>query len=262
MNELPYWNNEACFVTLTYDNEHLPADDGLRPDDLQKFFKRLRKDLDGKKIKYYACGEYGDKKELRNDGKMLGRCHFHSIIFGVPYNKEGRELIKQNWTFCDPHRFDYDYIRHKEQGFAPCEPDAIRYVCGYVQKKYNGEKALEEYGERCPPFQRQSQGLGLQFALDNAELVRNNGLRFRGHLVGNPRYYVKKLGLSNPMESHLNETHRKVEWLQEHGFLTDEELEHYIGGTFSSCIDEKYASATEKAFNQYDAELRAKFDME
>lgn len=57
--EAYYWK-DACFLTLTYDNEHLPSDNSLHKEDLQKFFKRLRKDIDYP-IKYYACGEYGDR---------------------------------------------------------------------------------------------------------------------------------------------------------------------------------------------------------
>ena len=58
MLELPMWNYEASFITLTYDDEHLPKDLSLKPKDLTDFWKRLRKDY-GKPIKYFACGEYG-----------------------------------------------------------------------------------------------------------------------------------------------------------------------------------------------------------
>lgn len=57
--EAHYWK-EAAFITLTYDNDNLPKDNSLHKEDLQKFWKRLRKDLD-KPIKYFACGEYGDR---------------------------------------------------------------------------------------------------------------------------------------------------------------------------------------------------------
>lgn len=62
MNELQYYKT-SLFVTLTYDDEHLPSDNGLHISDLQKYFKRLRRDLDysNRKIKYFACGEYGDQ---------------------------------------------------------------------------------------------------------------------------------------------------------------------------------------------------------
>lgn len=52
--------DKASFITLTYDDDHLPSDASLHPEDLTLFWKRLRKNLDGRKIKYFACGEYGD----------------------------------------------------------------------------------------------------------------------------------------------------------------------------------------------------------
>lgn len=55
-------HDEAYFVTLTYDDQHVTLSDEnaatLVKSDLQNFFKRLRKD--GQKIRYFACGEYGE----------------------------------------------------------------------------------------------------------------------------------------------------------------------------------------------------------
>lgn len=65
--------SEACFLTLTYDDEHLPSDGELKRKDLQDFLKRLRRALDPKRIRFYGCGEYGAKGE---------RPHYHLIIYG------------------------------------------------------------------------------------------------------------------------------------------------------------------------------------
>lgn len=62
-----------CFITLTYDDIHLPKDGSLCVPDFQKFMKRLRKALGNDKIRFFHCGEYGDK---------FGRPHYHAIIFG------------------------------------------------------------------------------------------------------------------------------------------------------------------------------------
>ena len=73
MHELDDWDR-AGFVTLTYDNEHLPCDGSISKDVMQKFLKRFRKRLDGAKIKYFLCGEYGDPKNTF-------RPHYHHYIF-------------------------------------------------------------------------------------------------------------------------------------------------------------------------------------
>lgn len=62
----------ALFVTLTYNNVHMPEDGQLQPDDLRLFIKRLRRSANVK-IRYFGVGEYGDN---------YGRPHFHVAIFG------------------------------------------------------------------------------------------------------------------------------------------------------------------------------------
>ena len=70
-NEANSYDNN-CFLTLTFNDEHLPNDNSIHKRDLQLFVKRLRKALVGKKIRYFGCGEYGGK---------FGRPHYHIIIF-------------------------------------------------------------------------------------------------------------------------------------------------------------------------------------
>lgn len=65
-------HERSSFVTLTYDDEHLPPDHGLHVRDFQLFMKRLRKRT-GKSLKYFQCGEYGPKTL---------RPHFHVAMFG------------------------------------------------------------------------------------------------------------------------------------------------------------------------------------
>lgn len=243
MNELPYWNYEATFITLTYDNEHIPTDFGLHKEDLQKFWKRLRKDVDNK-IKYYACGEYGD---------TYGRPHYHAIVFGLDYNEINRQIVKDNWRYCLPERFDV--CRNKEQGFAPVTPDDIRYVCGYVQKKYSGEMAKNIYGDRLPPFQVCSQGLGLDFALENKEDIENRNITFRGHNVSIPRYYLKKLDVKSDKISSFA---HKVEYLQDKGV----ELPKVNPHDFVNYINYEYDNCIREALEQYDKEINKRYSME
>ena len=90
MLEKQYYPDEECFfLTLTYNDEHLPLaydcdpDTGelhgcvtspLNPDDLRRFWMRLRKRFSDCDIRYYACGEYGD---------LHYRPHYHAIVFGL-----------------------------------------------------------------------------------------------------------------------------------------------------------------------------------
>lgn len=159
---------KSTFLTLTYNDEHLPSNSSLKPDDLSTFWKDIRND--GHKIKYYSCGEYGDR---------FGRPHYHAIVFGL--SQEDTKYIEQTWN----------------RGFVYCGTvtyDSCRYVGDYIMKKYNGKKKIEAYGDLVVPFQRQSQGIGLQFCMDNQDLLkRDKTIYIRGKSVGLPRYFVKKL---------------------------------------------------------------------
>jgi len=202
MHECDYYNYSS-FLTLTYDNDHIPEDKSLSKDALQKFFKRVRRRLEcipndilvsqyqitlnsrqKPAIKYFACGEYGDQ---------FGRPHYHAIIFGIsPFSAGILTLLKECWP--------YGFIKAGTVTYDSC-----RYVADYVQKKYNGTKQKEVYGEKQPPFQLQSQGLGLQYALDNQDrLISSLSITIHGTEVGIPRYYTKKLLI--PKEARAQKT--------------------------------------------------------
>lgn len=169
------YHEKAVFVTLTYDNENLPEDLSLDKRHFQLFMKLLRKnyyDKTKKRLKYFACGEYGDKYD---------RPHYHAIIFDLGIEDES--FIHQSWR--------RGMIKIGSVTEASC-----RYVSNYVQKKLYGDLKEVYYGGRQEPFQLQSRGLGLQFVLDNAERLQNDlTYTYHGKTQPLPRYYRKKLGL-------------------------------------------------------------------
>ncbi len=114
----------GCFITLTYDPDHLPAGSELDKSDWQKFIKRLRK-KHKTKIRYLHCGEYGPNG---------GRPHLHACLFGIDFHwdrlvwKDGKspEYISQTLTetwgngFCS---------------FGAISYATASYTAGYVTKK-------------------------------------------------------------------------------------------------------------------------------
>ena len=112
--------DDNCFITLTYDPEHLPADGKVSKKALQDFFKRLRKITN---FRYFACGEYGGQ---------FHRPHYHMIIFGwMPddVKKGSSKLLEKLWPF--------GFNDVKELHFNRCQ-----YVARYTTKKIgsdNGE---------------------------------------------------------------------------------------------------------------------------
>ena len=63
-------HDESAFITLTMNDDNLHD---INKRDLQLFFKRLRKALGGKRVSYYAVGEYGE---------LSARPHYHALVFG------------------------------------------------------------------------------------------------------------------------------------------------------------------------------------
>lgn len=165
-------HEKASFVTLTYEDSKLPANGSLIKPDFQNFMKRLRKEVSDK-IKYFACGEYGEQ---------FSRPHYHAIIFGANPDKQ---LFESVWPY----------------GFTVALPyiglPTGNYVAGYVQKKLYGKTAVEyRKANKLAPFALMSKGLGATYLQDYGEQIKKDlFLRRNGYKVGIPRYYRKKLGI-------------------------------------------------------------------
>jgi len=156
-------HDQSYFVTLTYDDDHLKTF-SLVPEDLTNFFKRLRK---YKKIRYYACGEYGDKN---------GRPHYHAVIFGLDLNDLRAFSINK---FGDPlYRSPFlasvwnnGFVTIGEVTFQSCS-----YVARYVMKKQKGKgsKVYDELGI-IPPFVRMSRrpGIGYDYFMFNRSQIES-----------------------------------------------------------------------------------------
>lgn len=87
--------SKPLFVTLTYDNEHLPEDGSVSIDDIQKFLKLLRIniqrffasfDSNGKPIYPRISLRYIYSSEYTPNHK---RPHYHLLIWNVPYLPNG-----------------------------------------------------------------------------------------------------------------------------------------------------------------------------
>lgn len=97
--------DDAFFVTLTYDDDHLPKDNGLRR--IQKFIKRFRKNNNlPKNFKYFLVSELGGD---------FGRLHYHMIVFNTHMNwRRLYETIERDWhqgfirlSYLNDHRIKY-----------------------------------------------------------------------------------------------------------------------------------------------------------
>lgn len=198
------YEDGASFLTLTFNDENLPTNYTINKRDTTLFFKRLRQNLYREfrefapDIKYYAVGEYGDAQKIYYSygaEKPHGRPHYHAIVFGLDnFNDKHREIVRKSWTLCEPWFFDIE--RGRESGMQEVTVDDIRYVAGYCQKKLYGKEGVRVYGTATPPFSVCSNGLGLDFALQNKERLVENGYTFlKNKKIGIPRYFCDKFGV-------------------------------------------------------------------
>lgn len=117
-----------AFITLTYAPEHLPANYSVSKDEVQRFLKRLRKRI-GQNIKFFACGEYGEKTQ---------RPHYHAIIFGYDFPdktlhaKNNGNLLYRSATLEKAWPFGHSLI-------GDVTFQSAAYVARYVMKKRKGK---------------------------------------------------------------------------------------------------------------------------
>ncbi len=190
-----------CFITLTYNPEHLPEDLSLNKIHFQKFIKRLRKKF-GSGVRYFQCGEYGEK---------LSRPHYHALLFNFDFPdrkfwkiKNGiklytSEILQDLWS--DP-KFKQSY------GFSivgDVTYESACYIAKYVLKKINGKMAQDHYCGLQPEYVNMSRRPGIgknwidQFQNDVYPLDKIIEKSGKGKLIFSkpPRYYDKIYDLTN-----------------------------------------------------------------
>ena len=214
--------DENCFITLTYDNDHLPLVNGvptLVKKDFQDFMKRFRKHHRGFKeisyinasgdsvtcypIRYYHCGEYGE---------TFGRPHYHASIFNFDfYDKEQigvsngfplytSKLLQELWPFG-------------HVTVAPFSFQTAAYVARYMMKKakgafemqsahtlidpVTGEVLGERQGEYCT--MSRSPGIGrLWYDKFKDDVYPSDQVVINGFPSKPPRFYDNMLMLEDP----------------------------------------------------------------
>lgn len=187
-------HDENCFITLTYSDVNVPVGRTLVKGDFQKFLKRLRDRVGYGRVRYYACGEYGEQ---------FGRPHYHACLFGYDFpdkvffkfSPAGEKLFRSELLE------DLWRVGHSSIGAVTFESAA--YVARYIMSKRTGALAFEKYNdvdwstgeiiaERIPEYTDMSRRPGIgrdwfkQFASDvfPDDFVVLNGKKFRP-----PRYY-------------------------------------------------------------------------
>ena len=193
-----------CFITLTYDNDHIPSDQSLHYRDFQLFIKRLRKRYPTTKISYYMAGEYGES---------FGRPHYHACIFGLDFHD--KKLWKRTSSGSLIYRsndletlWPFGYSSIGDVNF-----ESAAYVARYIMKKQTGKEAEKHYqysdlesGEiiqMTPEFNKMSlkPAIGLNwYKKYKSDVYPHDYVVLRGQKIKPPKYYDNLYKNDNPFE--------------------------------------------------------------
>ena len=210
-------SRSAWFLTVTYNDEHLPflTPDGeidygvenmrggdfmtLVPEDVVRFIKSVQKKqareyddyctymksanrdvqdvIDKPRVKYFAVGEYGTKTK---------RPHYHIILFNLWPSVALQKSLEKTWS--DEKRENRGFIQVK-----PLIDEQIGYVANYIHDKWQYLEGLQ-----IKPFRKVSKGMGEAYLTEamkkhHKSLDKLYALTKEGYKIRLPKYYINKI---------------------------------------------------------------------
>lgn len=224
-------HDSAFFATLTYDNPHVPKsaygdpETGeaipsltLRKRDLQLFMKRLRKAFPDDKIRFYACGEYGERTY---------RPHYHVILFGLHlddlqvYERDPETgfvmYTSPSFQRCWSVKDDDGVVRPIGRAVvSEVSWETCAYTARYVTKKLSGFAACfyDDHNIE-PPFTQMSlkPGIGRNYYDNHPDLYKyeyiNVSTEKGGRKFRPPKYFDRIFDVEYPDESAAMKEARK-----------------------------------------------------
>lgn len=164
---------DNCFITLTYDDENLPFDMSLDVAVWQGFMKSLRKKF-GDGIRYFACGEYGEK---------FGRPHYHGILFNhdfkdkVLFSERDGERLFTSETLQGIWKKGFSTVGSVSEKSAG-------YVARYNMKKVNkfDRDKVDQFGLK--PYERVNLETGLTWEVKPEFVLMSRGGRSGNKGIG------------------------------------------------------------------------------
>lgn len=193
---------ENCFITLTYDDNSDLYDGNLHVQHFQKFMKRFRKKC-GKGIRFFHCGEYGEK---------YARPHYHACIFNFDFSDRKyhsrRKGVRLYTSKILEELWPYGFSSVGDVTF-----ESAAYVARYVVKKINGklkddhyfhlgiDKDTGEFVEKRQEYTTMSRrpGIGAGFFKQNVNgIFPIDSVICRGREMRPPKYYSSLYELDFP----------------------------------------------------------------
>ena len=231
--------DEAVFLTLTYDQDHLPADGSLaRPGKgiMSDFTSQLRNKLGP--FRYFLVGEYGSENL---------RPHYHAILFFDDSSNGKRTAFPDRYEWMQRHGepvFRSDVLEHCwPHGYSTIQPvneASIRYVAGYTTKKLGDledphgkryerlDPITGEVWEVLPEWQTMSRRPGLGSDWFDAyweDVYPSDEVIVDGRRYRPPGYYDRRLEKLHP-DLHREVRINRADWKPENSYCRTTQARH------------------------------------
>jgi len=192
------------FITLTFSPEELDKRNNppsLDVTEFQRFMKRLRKKY-GQGVRFFHCGEYGDKNK---------RPHYHALLFGLDFKDRvlhsQRDGIRLYTSDNLSKLWPYGFSTIGDVTF-----ESAAYVARYVMKKVRGEGKEDHYNNWFDPVTGEIAQVDSEYATMSRkpgigkvwydqfkeDVYPNDYCVIRGHEIPPPRYYDTLLKEEDP----------------------------------------------------------------
>jgi len=184
--------DENCYLTLTYDDDHLPSDNSLHVEHYQKFMKRLRKKYAPKSIRFFHCGEYGDDN---------ARPHYHAIIFNHDFTDKIHERNSQSGEKLYTSEELSELWTDGFSTIGNVTFESCAYVARYIMKKRLGIDAELHYQGLKPEYITMSRRPGIAkqwFDQWKDDVYPLDSVIINGKECKPPLFYDKQLEKEDP----------------------------------------------------------------
>lgn len=185
-------SSSTIFITLTYDNEHLPQD-GVSKRDVQDFISDLRR-ITGPGLRYFIGSEYGASESATH------RPHYHGLIFNAPdylWTEPCSGAVAVEKRCGKSGGFSYYNTRYNDiwrKGFVSVGQFHVRRA-GYLAHYYvNKEDSPVGQNENFSLMSRRP-GIGAEYSdlISDKLLSGAPLLSHTGRPIAAPRYYRTRL---------------------------------------------------------------------
>lgn len=219
MAEAPNGEPRSFFLTLTYDDEHLPEDRSVNVEDWQLFAKRYRKQKGS--FRYLQCAEYGERTL---------RPHHHALVFDTELEDRRPHRVEKGGHQTYVSEELEDLWQNGQCLIGNVSFDSAAYVARYCTKKAGGELAKSRYARMDdatgsvhhvrPEFATMSRRPGLGFTWYQRwkhQVYPEDQVTIAGRRMRPPRYYDELLSVEDPdlfsevMKKRRNEAEKRVD---------------------------------------------------